>query len=285
MAATAVQITANRRNAQRATGPTSPEGKQIVARNALKHGLFAYRPVLAHEDPEAYEQLMADLTAQFRPVGPVETALIERIALTLWRQQRLTRAEAATLAQQTTRQQLARQVSYALSDSFSGDTVEESDLEPPDAENLAWCQKAWLELNRLDYTQLGSNWATLKTLAPVIHEDLVNSAEEEGQTVPQHLAEWEGLLGYLRHVESWCRQSLQQGQQYPKVVALAQQIRDERSILHGEQLERLAKYQVMLDNDLIKALRTLREIQDWRHSSLEPANAENGFVLEKTASG
>jgi len=39
--ATAAQIEANRRNAQRSTGPKSDEGKDRVRRNALKHGMAA----------------------------------------------------------------------------------------------------------------------------------------------------------------------------------------------------------------------------------------------------
>ena len=34
------KIEANRRNAQFSSGPKSPEGKKIVARNARKHGLL-----------------------------------------------------------------------------------------------------------------------------------------------------------------------------------------------------------------------------------------------------
>jgi len=34
------QIDANRRNAERSTGPRTPEGKAIVKNNALKHGLY-----------------------------------------------------------------------------------------------------------------------------------------------------------------------------------------------------------------------------------------------------
>ena len=37
--ATAAQIKANRRNAQRSTGPKTDEGKVCVRRNAFKHGM------------------------------------------------------------------------------------------------------------------------------------------------------------------------------------------------------------------------------------------------------
>ena len=39
--ASPAQIAANRTNAQRSTGPTSPEGKARAASNSFKHGLYA----------------------------------------------------------------------------------------------------------------------------------------------------------------------------------------------------------------------------------------------------
>ncbi|MFA5961033.1 MAG: hypothetical protein WC785_11030 [Tatlockia sp.] len=43
----------------------------------------------------------------------------------------------------------------------------------------------------------------------------------------------------------------------------------------------LTKYQVMLDNELYKAIKTLRETQAWRLDALQSVSGENGFVLEK----
>jgi hypothetical protein len=56
-----VQIEANRRNAEKSTGPKTPEGKQAVASNAVKHGLFARQLILNDEDPEEYQALVDGL--------------------------------------------------------------------------------------------------------------------------------------------------------------------------------------------------------------------------------
>ena len=47
---TPAQIQANRQNAQKSTGPRTPQGKAVVAQNALKHGLLARQAVIVGED-------------------------------------------------------------------------------------------------------------------------------------------------------------------------------------------------------------------------------------------
>ena len=53
--ASQAQITANRLNAQLSTGPRTPAGKTVAARNSLKHGLTARQQVIKGESPADYE--------------------------------------------------------------------------------------------------------------------------------------------------------------------------------------------------------------------------------------
>jgi hypothetical protein len=92
------KIAANRRNAVLSTGPTTPTGKSVVARNATKHGIFSAITVVAGECPEAWEVHRAGVVEALSPVGTLETALAERVSLTLWRLHRLARFEAETTA-------------------------------------------------------------------------------------------------------------------------------------------------------------------------------------------
>ena len=48
---------ANRRNALKSTGPKTPEGKDAVRLNALKHGLLSRETLLPGEDEEALREL------------------------------------------------------------------------------------------------------------------------------------------------------------------------------------------------------------------------------------
>ncbi|MGD1042792.1 MAG: hypothetical protein ABR913_06960 [Sedimentisphaerales bacterium] len=90
------QSEANRQNAQLG-GVKTPEGKEIVKYNALKHGLLAkeiFIPVGdGAENPEEFNALIEDLSTQFKPVGVLEEILVEKIAVAYWRLRRAYRYE------------------------------------------------------------------------------------------------------------------------------------------------------------------------------------------------
>ena len=88
------QLTANRRNALRSTGPRSAGGKAKAARNALKHGLSSRDMLLADEDEETFAHMQREVHFELRPEGEVETFLARRVAAGIWRLNRLLRVEA-----------------------------------------------------------------------------------------------------------------------------------------------------------------------------------------------
>jgi len=91
------QILANRQNAQRSTGPITPEGKAVVAQNAIKHGLFTEKTVILAEDPADFDRHRRTLLAGLKPVGPLETLLAERVVALAWRLLRTGRIQAEAL--------------------------------------------------------------------------------------------------------------------------------------------------------------------------------------------
>jgi hypothetical protein len=52
---------ANRQNALKSTGPKTPEGKDAVRLNAMKHGLLCQEVLLPGEDEEALRELSEQL--------------------------------------------------------------------------------------------------------------------------------------------------------------------------------------------------------------------------------
>jgi hypothetical protein len=76
------KVAANRRNAQKSTGPRTPEGKARSRWNAVQHGLLAKR-LLAPEttDGDAWTHLLESLREDWHPEGTLEEILLERIAM------------------------------------------------------------------------------------------------------------------------------------------------------------------------------------------------------------
>jgi hypothetical protein len=92
------QIEANQLNAQRSTGPRSPDGKARVASNALKHGLTGKRVVLPNENAEEFEAFRIALWNDLDPQGALEESLAENIVANAWRLKRVPILEAALYA-------------------------------------------------------------------------------------------------------------------------------------------------------------------------------------------
>ncbi len=85
---TAKQTEANRKNAQKSTGPKTPTGKAITAQNATKHGLTAQNAVIKGEDPADFDLHRDEMLDYYDPQGPVETALTHRIITLSWQLKR-----------------------------------------------------------------------------------------------------------------------------------------------------------------------------------------------------
>jgi hypothetical protein len=88
------QIAANRRNAQKSTGPKTDAGKEAVSHNALKHGLRAQDVVCTDESSREYEAFAASLIADLAPADNIEEQLAQRIVTCTWRLLRMVNAEA-----------------------------------------------------------------------------------------------------------------------------------------------------------------------------------------------
>ncbi len=92
------RATINRENAQHSTGPRTEAGKQRSALNALTHGLTGRTPLLPAEDLAAYQNHCQQLRDEYQPKTPTETQLVQEIADTSWRLNRIPLFEADLLA-------------------------------------------------------------------------------------------------------------------------------------------------------------------------------------------
>ena len=84
MALTEAQLNANRQNAQRSTGPRTPEGKQRSALNAGRHFLTGQVRVTTPEDMVAYDKHCQGFFEDFKPRGSAEKHLALTLADKQW---------------------------------------------------------------------------------------------------------------------------------------------------------------------------------------------------------
>ena len=91
------QRAANRRNAQKSTGPKTDHGKDRVRFNALKHGILAKTLILPgkkiHESRDEFDFLLESLIDDLKPTGTMQHILVEKIAVCYWRLSRVLREE------------------------------------------------------------------------------------------------------------------------------------------------------------------------------------------------
>ena len=96
------QIAANRRNAQKSTGPKTPNGRAVSKMNALKHGILSAAVVVRGRCIKESDKELTAIRRRFwkdwNPIGATEEMLVDKIVTTLWRLSRVLRAESGEIA-------------------------------------------------------------------------------------------------------------------------------------------------------------------------------------------
>ena len=283
MAVSPDQQKANRENASHSTGPRTAAGKAVVSRNAVRHGILSQRLVLDDEDPGEFESLVAALVSSLRPVGALEATLVEKAAIALWRQRRLVRAETASITLKRKPGDIADQVSAQLGLYGAGKMTEE-DLTTPAADQLAWCRAVLEEYQALPASVDRVDPDALRTAAPLLYEQLAEDAQSERQTIAAFVDDYLGGFNeYVADLVRYCEAQLRKADQQPALLALADAVRAQRSIPGPEARDPLSRYQSMLDNELYRALKALREAQDWRQRTLETDQDDAEVALDERA--
>src|ERR1022692_3087918 len=100
----------NRANSQHSTGPRTDAGKQRSSQNALRHGLTARIAVLPSEDQAAYESHCRNFENEYQPATATETQLVQELADTSWRLNRIPILEASLIAEVPSPQSLVPQL-------------------------------------------------------------------------------------------------------------------------------------------------------------------------------
>jgi len=95
------RLAANRRNAQKSTGPKTPVGRAVSKMNAVKHGILSKEVVVRGLHIKESRREFAALHQRFRdellPAGPLEEMLVDQIVTTHWRLRRALTAESGEI--------------------------------------------------------------------------------------------------------------------------------------------------------------------------------------------
>jgi hypothetical protein len=89
------RLAANRTNAQLSTGPTSESGRAKSSKNALKTALTGRTVLLPHDDADRYERHLNQYQKAYSPIGERELELVQSLADTTWRLDRIPGIEEA----------------------------------------------------------------------------------------------------------------------------------------------------------------------------------------------
>ncbi len=132
------QLAANRRNAQKSTGPRTPLGKRRARMNALKHDVRARLHGRAlrelGEDPQAFELLRRDLLSSFEPATRMEGLLVDDLAGLWWKKARAERAQLGVQLSELERLDFDRERRLQLATDLLGELVPLHAVAHPGAE-------------------------------------------------------------------------------------------------------------------------------------------------------
>lgn len=263
------QAAANQENAKKSTGPKTAAGKAVVAGNAISHGILSKRLFLDGENPAEFQSLQDDLRQALRPSGALELALVEKVAVALWKQRRLVAAETAMLELNRNMRRLAvrDEVKEAAGMGYTDPDITEKELVPLTAderEQWKWCQDA-LEQAELvpDDVLGGGKIEALAEVAPLIYKQLKDEAEEDEKTPGAYLKGYsDGLVEWFYELRNYCSQTIQQLHRRPMVQSIANLVQAQKSAPMGNEV--LMRYQVSLDGELYRAMEALRKQQAFR---------------------
>jgi hypothetical protein len=292
--ATIHQIAANRRNAQRSTGPRTPRGKAIVSQNAIRHGLHSASPVIHRlEDPAHWERHRAATITSLAPGSPLEHTLAEHVAHILWRLGRVARYEhdATAVSQDDAPADLARRHSFVdILDGKSGPEQIQAAIVEGRLRHRAFTR--FLQAQPDDPISSTYGHAVLRVVANQFRGfDL--DAFPRPNTVPADTA-WSDVNGWtadllhrviaaiaahhgqsveeaLQHAEAAVRRWRNEARALARRFAhKVERLRQERALLSTPQLDTVMRFEAHLMRQLSKALAYFEALQHARLTGALP---------------
>ena len=196
------KLAANRKNAMLSRGPSTPDGKAISRRNALKHGLTGRGVALPQEDQDEVDRRFTAMLDDFRPRTDAGSRLIRRYAFLSVRIERCERHETKQTAMRT-RHAVARfdderlAAVEALGARIYTEPATTSRRLQMTPEGIDWLLDEW-EVLRGDLTRPDPNrW----THNHRMHFDALLGRNPGGYRVARVMALSEAMGGFFHHLD------------------------------------------------------------------------------------
>ena len=94
------RIESSQRNGAKSHGPVTPEGKEKVRHNAVKHGYLAALVTLNPEEEEIFREVHQAYILRFEPRDQVENDLVEQIVWANWKMRKIWMNETSVIGLQ-----------------------------------------------------------------------------------------------------------------------------------------------------------------------------------------
>jgi len=267
-----LQIQANRRNSLKSRGAVTEAGKQAASKNAISHGLFATSTVLPHEDEQEYNQLLENLTDELNPVGILEYHIVEKIVQIMWKQhKRLTLAQNSANELNLSNANILHEVIEHTGNKF----LSISDIEHLEPEDTDRYKNILQEIALLPQTEDLS--IILLDQYPALRYKLIADANK-AQLSLKNFIEQLDVSKYITELLLQVVQLKKKNDMKTEVKRAVKLVKNSHFVNISKLGDKLNKYEVMLNNQLYKAIKELKSLQKWRYSN--ESITENGFVLE-----
>jgi hypothetical protein len=183
--ASIAQITANRENAARSTGPVTETGKSVASRNHLTLGLYTQTDYVKPEDRDTYQTFTESMYAELAPATALEQSLAVEITGATWRLRLCASAEAELAGFSDATDKTRRSIERARASDHS-------------ALHRSVNQLRKLQTERLLWNETNDPAAIPKDLGLAAYKPLVDALHSRDR----------GKLTYLKALETYTEQQL-----------------------------------------------------------------------------
>ena len=267
------KIAANRKNAQKSTGPKTPRGKAYSGRNAIKHGLFSRQAMdfLSHgEDPTEYEEILNGLRAKYQPMGTAEELEVEHIALCWWRLKRAWRYENAmnrVALRNLGRRELAEQAEWCEERDKEEDAIiQELEKAADEVQKTQESPKDWQELKQRIFVIEPKFEPVWKSLEYSAQERLTESAISKlSKQLNSKLRSSLLAMFTVRSAIIFLEELRQSRNTSVREIAIAQHL-----IPNGDALDKILRYETTIERQLGRSVDRLERLQRRRQGEMIP---------------